>query len=146
MIGWGAAALSLLFFGGADEPRGEQYAQVTVRQQIIVRIPQGLRQISPAGASMIEWREGRGPRCVASNAIVGATLLSQNSVDLILRNNSRVRAQLEDDCPALDYYHGFYVAATPDGQICSDRDVIRSRMGGQCEIERFRSLRSVPNP
>jgi hypothetical protein len=67
-------------------------------------------------------------------------LLSQNSVDLIFRDRSRIRARLERSCPALDYYHGFYLSPTKDGQICADRDTIRSRMGGQCGIDKFRSL------
>ena len=72
---------------------------------------------------------------------MGATLLGQDSVDLILRDSSRIRAHLERRCPALDYYYGFYVSATPDGMICADRDSIRSRVGGECQIDQFRSLR-----
>ena len=31
-------------------------------------------------------------------------------------------------------------AATEDGRICADRDVIRSRVGGECRIDQFRVL------
>ena len=86
----------------------------------------------PAGASLIKWRESRGPNCIAATRLIGATLLSQNSVDLILRDNSRVRARLQRTCPSLDYYRGFYINATADGRICADRDSIRSRAGGEC--------------
>ena len=72
--------------------------------------------------------------------LIGATLLSQNSVDLILRDNSRVRARLQRTCPALDYYRGFYINATEDGRICADRDSIHSRAGGECQIDSFRAL------
>jgi hypothetical protein len=148
MIGWGAALLALLS-GSALEiepPRsaeGSVYAQFIVRQQIIVRIPDGQRQAAPAGSTPIEWRESRGPRCVAADAIAGATLVGPNSVDLILRDNSRMRAVLQRRCPALDYYYGFYVNGTEDGQICADRDSIRSRMGGECQIDRFRTLHAA---
>ena len=111
-----------------------------MRQQIIIRVPTGSQRVVPAGSSLIQWRERRGPRCLSASRIVGATLLGQNSVDLILRDNSRIRARLESRCPALDYYRGFYVNATVDGQICADRDSIRSRAGGSCTIDQFRTL------
>jgi hypothetical protein len=143
-----AAALMLAAILGAPEgdaaPEPVQYAQVTVRQQIIIRVPARPLRGKATPGKPIEWEEKKGPKCVPARAIAGATLLGRNSVDLILRDNSRVRAKLQDSCPALDYYHGFYMAPTEDGMICADRDVIRSRMGGQCEIERFRSLRPVP--
>lgn len=146
MILGGAAALMLLLFDAAVAEKPAQqtsFAQLSVRQQIIIRVPQGVRQVAPASNSLIRWEERRGPRCVEANAIVGATLLGQNSVDLIMRDHSRVRARLERSCPALDYYYGFYINATGDGRICEDRDSIRSRMGGECQIDRFRSLRPV---
>jgi hypothetical protein len=139
-----AATLLMLVFGGAAEgpaAAGVQYAQVTVRQQIIIRVPQG-RALQPA-AAMTHWREGRGPRCISARAVAGATLPGRNSVDLVMRDNSRVRAHLENNCPGLDFYHGFYVNGTADGMICADRDAIRSRMGGQCGIDQFRSLTAV---
>ena len=144
MIFAGAAALLLLAFAGSQHPPRAQSPQatgVTVRHQLIIRVPRGARPTAPAGASPIHWREGRGPRCVSTREIVGATLLGQDSVDLILRDSSRIRAHLQRRCPALDYYYGFYVSPTPDGMICADRDSIRSRVGGECQIDQFRSLR-----
>ena len=137
----GAAALLLFAFAGSqDAPRGQAApgGSVTVRhQQIILR----LQVRSPAAAARpVAWREGRGLRCVAVRNLAGATSLGQNSVDLILRDNSRVRARLEQRCPALDYYRGFYIDTTADGRICADRDTIRSRAGGVCRIEQFRTL------
>jgi hypothetical protein len=72
--------------------------------------------------------------------IAGAALLRQDSVDLVLRDRSRVRARLGRDCPALNYYRGFYVRPNADGQICADRDHFRSRVGAECEIDAFKSL------
>jgi len=142
MILAGAAALLLfaLDWQEAPPPR-RRVGTMTMRQQIIIRVPRGALRVAPAGNSLIRWRESAGPRCVAADRIVGAGLLGQNSVDLILRDSTRLRAQLENRCPALDYYRGFYVNATEDGRICADRDSIRSRAGGECQIERFRVLR-----
>ncbi len=145
MIDWSPAALLLMVLAGVPgEPSPAdpiQFAQVTVRQQILIRVPARVRG-APRGpaASPIEWKESRGPKCVPMRMIAGATLLSQNSFDLVMRDRSRIRARLDKRCPALDYYYGFYIRRTTDGQVCADRDSIRSRMGGQCEIDRFRSL------
>ena len=149
MKAWPAAAALLSVFGLAsavpDPAASQQRTTVIVREQIIIRVPVRVREVAPASASasLIRWREGRGPNCLNASDIVGATLLSENSVDLVLRDNRRVRARLSSRCPALDYYYGFYVRPTADGKICAERDTIRSRMGGQCGIERFRSLTAV---
>jgi len=108
--------------------------------QIIIRVPRGIRRVAPAGASLIQWREADGPRCIGAGRVIGATLFRQSSVDLILRDNSRVRARLQRSCPALDYYRGFYIDATEDGRVCADRDTIRSRAGGACRIDSFQVL------
>jgi hypothetical protein len=143
----GAAAFILLAFGGGPRsvrPAAPQAQSRSggfmMRHQIIIRVPTGARRVAAAAPSLIRWRERRGPNCIAAGQIVGATLLSQRSVDLILRDNSRLRARLESRCPALDYYRGFYVNATADGRICADRDSIRSRAGGECQIDAFRAL------
>jgi hypothetical protein len=66
-------------------------------------------------------------------------LSGREHVDFLLYDRTRLRARLSEDCPALDFYNGFYL--TPDdGQVCIKRDTIHSRMGGSCRIERFRRL------
>lgn len=138
LIKW-TAPLLLLLTTAATAPVDDgpvQYAQVIIREQIVVRT----RRIGPAPAQPVEWKETKGPKCVSARAIAGAAMLSQNSVDLILRDNRRIRARLASSCPALDYYYGFYIRPNADGMICEDRDSIRSRVGGECEIDRFRAL------
>src|SRR6185369_16191289 len=96
---------------------------VTFHEQIIiVRTPAAARPANaaaapgaadsqPANSSRIRWEEHGGPRCIAWAHIAGAGLLSQDSVDIVFRDATRVRARLERHCPALDYYNGFYMAA-----------------------------------
>jgi hypothetical protein len=135
-----AAAMLLLTAGGADPPRRPaalQYSQIIVREQIVVRVPARLRDAPDAG---IRWKEKKGPKCVPARQVIAAAVISRSSVDLILRDRSRLRAKLDTSCPALDFYYGFYVTPNPDGLICADRDVIRSRMGGECGIDKFRTL------
>ena len=56
--------LVLLLFGAAQErptPTPPAQGTLTVRhRQIIVRVPSGVREVAPAGASLMKWREGRG--------------------------------------------------------------------------------------
>lgn len=108
--------------------------RVIVRDEIILRIPVRSRPVAP-----VEWREERGPKCVATANIAGAMLTGRNSVDFVLRDRGRLRAELDKDCLALDFYDGFYLQPSDD-RLCVRRDVIRSRIGGACRIERFREL------
>lgn len=145
---WSAAALMAAALGNVSAEPGPiapmQLAQVTIRRQILLRVPMQARPkvSTPAKGNTIVWKEKRGPKCVPARSLIAATAVSQKSVDLILRDRTRLRARLQRSCPALDYYYGFYVSPNPDGLICADRDVIRSRVGGECGIDGFRSLRA----
>ncbi|MBY8820770.1 hypothetical protein K7G82_00605 [Sphingomonas colocasiae] len=114
----------------------ERYAQVTIRERVIIRVP--TRQSAPA--KPIKWKEKKAPRCISLNALAGAAITGEDSVDLILRGGTRLRARLDRDCPALDFYSGFYIKPTRDRRICADRDTIHARSGGQCEINSFKTL------
>jgi hypothetical protein len=57
----------------------------------------------------------------------------------VLASARRVRAEFDEDCPALDFYGGFYLRPE-DARVCAGRDAIHSRMGGSCTIERFKLL------
>ncbi len=143
MILAGAAALLMLvsWGGGGAHAQNAQAESFTVEQRIIVRIP---RTGTPRGISRpVAWREGRSQRCIARRRIVGAGLLGPNSVDLVLSDDTRVRATLGRRCPALDFYRGFYMTAGEDGRICADRDTIRARSGAECEIDQFHTLHAV---
>lgn len=148
MAGGSAAA------GNAAEPAARpsqpiRFAQVTVREQVIIRVqtqqrrqPNSLaatNKVMPQ-ASAIKWKEKKAPRCIPLKSLAGASVTRRDSVDLMLRGGTRLRAKLEDDCPALDFYEGFYIKPTQDGKMCAERDMIHSRSGGQCEISRFRTL------
>ena len=146
MIEWGASALLSFMLGTpqpAAGPEAFDFLQVK-REQLSVRVPVRIRQITVAPATQYRWKESKGPECLPARAIVGAALLSEDSVDLILRDRRRFRAKLDSNCPELDYYFGFYINGTVDGLVCADRDIIRSRVGGQCGIERFRALQAIP--
>lgn len=113
-----------------------QYAQVIVRERVIVRVP-----TKPAREPReMRWRDKAGPKCMPLQGIAGAALIDSETVDFIVQGGPRLRAQLESSCPALDYYNGFYLKPGEDGMICAERDAIHARSGGECQIKRFRKL------
>ena len=117
---------------------GVQVAQLTIQQRVVIRVPVvPMQQITPIP---FRWKEKKGPRCVATNVLGGAIVSAPDSIDLVVRGGSRVRAKLDTGCQSVDLRFGFYVRPNPDGQLCSGRDMIHARSGGQCEIERFRML------
>jgi hypothetical protein len=121
---------------GARPTGGQQYAQLTFRSRVVVRV-ESWRAGPPVGRL---YKERKGPRCVAIGDLLGAAVLAPNSVDLMLRGGERMRARFAESCPGLDYYSGFYVVPPADGKICAGREVVRDRAGGECGIARLRKL------
>ena len=117
---------------------GVQSASVrtmTIEEHVVMRIP--VRPWTPP--HRIEWIEHKGPKCIPADAIRGAALSGSDHVDFVLAGRERIRAELGDDCPTLDFYGGFYLRREDD-RICEKRDSISSRIGGECEIRKFRRL------
>ena len=106
-----------------------------VQNEFVTRVPVRPRQNPPR----FEWEEARGPKCIASGFIRGAVLSGTGHVDFVMSSNRRFRAKFDDNCPALDFYEGFYVNS-PSRMICAGRDEIRSRMGATCSIDSFSQL------
>ena len=126
-------------------PAPMRVAQVRMQQHIVIRVPRPdpvRRAAAPAPAPLppIAWVEKRADDCVPVNALSGAAIIRSDSVDLVLSGGRRVRAKLGNECPALDFYAGFYVKPNKDGKVCAKRDVFRSRSGGECRIRSFRTL------
>jgi hypothetical protein len=124
----------LLGLAGFDQPGAQlRVRSVVVEDQLIIRVP-----VRPPPAP-IDWVEHKGPKCIPSNAIRGAFLSGNDHVDFLMDDRRVLRAELDEDCPALDFYEGFYLSPEDD-RICAERDVIRSRIGSTCGIQRFRKL------
>ena len=124
-----------LFGAIADPPAENQVVRrVVIHDEVIFRIP-----VRPRPSLPIEWVERKGPKCIPANMLAGAILSGPSSIDFVLRNRQRVRAKMDSDCPALDFYGQFYLQ--PDDEfVCAKRETIRSRVGGSCQIEKFRTL------
>jgi hypothetical protein len=133
-----AAAAPLLVSAQTPVWEGAELAQLTIHERLIIRIP----RVSPARSRAVApvWREKKGPRCLEMKALTGAAIGGEGEVDLIVEGVSRIRAKLDDACPAMNFYSGFYLKPTKDGKICAGRDMIRARTGASCAIDRFRRL------
>jgi hypothetical protein len=120
----------------ARDERAVELAQLSFRSRVVVRVQTTQLDVVPLAA----LKEKKGPKCVAMGDILAAAVLARSSVDLVLRGGFRMRARFAASCPGLDYYSGFYLVPSKDGKMCSGRDVIRDRAGGECEIDKFRKL------
>jgi hypothetical protein len=133
-----AFALFAAATGVSPSGDGEQFAQLTIQQRVVIRVP-----VVPIAAEQVRplrWVEKKGPKCIASNSLAGAIVTAPRAIDLVTRGGPRLRAQLDGSCQAVDLRFGFYIRPNSDGKICADRDAIHARTGGQCEIEKFRTL------
>jgi hypothetical protein len=132
---WSLLPLLFGLFAGQPGPVGQSVTRLIVQDEVILRVPVQPRPLMP----QMEWIEKKGPKCVPVAAIQRALLQGSEEVDFILVNHARIRAQLDEDCPGLDFYGGFYLQPEDD-RLCAQRDAIHSRMGGSCSIERFKQL------
>lgn len=86
----------------------------------------------------MEWEvKGKGPKCIPIRLLRSARVEDKRSVDLFMRDRTRIRAKLGKGCHSADLYSGFYVQPNEDGRLCADRDELLARSGTSCEIESF---------
>lgn len=132
--------LMLLAAAGGAAPviEGTEFAQMMIQQRVVVRIP--LAPVQAAPEAPVRWVEKKGPKCVGINSLAGFAVRGPQVVDLFVRGGQRVRTRLEKQCTDIDLGYGFYVKPNADGRICTKRDALHARSGGQCEVERFTTL------
>ena len=129
-----ALFVTLAAWQGSTWHSGQTVQRMMVRDEIILNVP-----IAQRRRPGLVWVEHKGPKCVSSAMIAGAAMADQSSIDFVLRDRSRVRAEFDNDCEGLDFYGSFYIEPK-DGAVCAKREEIRSRAGSTCRIERFRRL------
>ncbi|MBQ1500145.1 MAG: hypothetical protein IIZ38_17705 [Sphingomonas sp.] len=144
-----ASSLLLLVAAPAAAPAGvPDWKAVTLslqqeQQRVTIQVP---RVTITSSATIIVRRaphvvEKKAKDCVKVQDISGfAGVNTQDSVDLVLRDGSLLRAKLGRKCQALGFYNGFYVKTNKDQKICAGRDSIRTRAGRSCDVEDFRTL------
>jgi hypothetical protein len=127
--------LLLGLFAAQPAAMQQGVTRLVIEDEVILRVPVQPRPFGPT----VDWVEKKAPKCFPVAAVRGALLSGQSQVDFILAGGARVRAKFDEDCPALDFYGGFYLQPQ-DQRLCAGRDAVRSRIGGSCTIERFKQL------
>lgn len=160
------AAASLADGGGAaplSSPRQEMaapsspagppvaLAQMTIEQRVVIRVPMMRPALPPPDMgdarsrrdpppSAVKWDERKGPKCIRLSQLRAASMTTSHGVDLILRDNSRLRARLGRECRPEYLYSGFYIQPEADGSLCAGRDRVLARGGANCLITDLRRL------
>ncbi|MDK2761586.1 MAG: hypothetical protein KYX64_09550 [Sphingopyxis sp.] len=144
---------SLTELSAPTTDQATSFWQLVIEQQLIIRVPAQRSPINNFTAGPmpsrrevqlpIIWKEKKAPKCVPMRSIMGMQAAQRDSIDLITRQKQRLRAQLNRGCRALDFYAGFYMEGTKDGQLCEGRDQIHARTGAKCEIDKFRWMVAV---
>jgi len=126
--------------------RSSSQEQVRIEQRMTIRI---VPRPVPAPPMMFDFPDhDMAPRfversigrCLPVGAIAGVQAESGNRLLLFMRDRRIVSAALERACRARDFYSGFYLQRSTDGQLCVDRDALQSRNGVNCKITRLRQL------
>ncbi|UIP08156.1 hypothetical protein LY632_07115 [Erythrobacter sp. SDW2] len=121
--------------------------QVRIQQRVVIRISPArprsgsideVPRVVPS--RVVERKMGK---CVAMNDIVAFQTGATNKLILFLRNRQMISAELEKACAARDFYSGFYVEPSKDGNLCIKREQLQSRNGTKCEIAKFARLEAA---
>jgi hypothetical protein len=129
----------------ADSFRAPVEQQVRIERSITIRIAPRA-PLPPADFADLPARmparmsERRMARCVPIGGIAGVQVSRDNRLLLFMRDQRIVSLGLEKACRARDFYSGFYVERSSDGQICVERDRLQSRSGANCALTRMRQL------
>ena len=138
-----AAPLTISASPAELDLNGALFAQLShrgFRERLVIRIPRLPLPTRRTVAPVVEWEEKRAPKCVPADLLASAAISPSGDVDLVATDGRRLRAELADNCPTLNFYTGFYLKRAADGMVCAKRDALRSRSGARCEIDRFRTL------
>jgi hypothetical protein len=133
----------------AERFRVQAQHQVRIEQHMTIRITPS-RPVTMPPNFLFDFRQREAsPRLIERNMgrclpIAGISGVQPdpagNRLILFLRDRRMVSATLERACRARDFYSGFYVDRTEDGQLCVDRDTLLSRSGMNCKLTRLRQL------
>ncbi|MCH8683761.1 hypothetical protein [Pedomonas mirosovicensis] len=76
-------------------------------------------------------------QCISIDEIRDAVIRNDRTIHLRMRGNVYYEMRLQNTCPGLSFYDGFYYRTTPNRQLCGGLDVIMARSGSRCPIESF---------
>ncbi|HUQ14174.1 MAG TPA: hypothetical protein VM055_07865 [Novosphingobium sp.] len=120
--------------------------QVRIEQRVVVRVAprvparEMLAALPPAPLAS-RFKERKVGKCLALGGIAGVQIdRADDRLLLFMRDQRLIAASLEKACAARDFYSGFYVERSGDGQLCIDRDTLHARTGTTCSVSKLRQL------
>lgn len=123
-----------------NQVRIEQHMEIRITPARPMSLPPNFLLNMPPRELRPHFIERNIGRCLPVSGISGVQPDQGNRLILFMRDRRMVTAMLERACRARDFYSGFYIARTPDGQLCVDRDTLLSRSGANCKLSRIRQL------
>jgi hypothetical protein len=146
-----AASLSGMT-GLAESFNADVWNQVRIEQRVIIRVtplapgrdalvPQVqpvVQALNPqAGQTTVQVRvrERKAGNCMPALGIAAVQPITDGRLMFYMRDRRMIAAGLEKTCSARDFYLGFYMSKTSDGQLCIGRDPIHSRAGTTCKLK-----------
>ena len=121
--------------------------QVRIEQRVVIRVSprrpavrENLNAELPRRSRPARLVERKIGKCVKMSAIAGVQSTRDNRLLLYMRSNKTIAANLEKSCSVRDFYSGFYVEPSDDGNLCINRDKLQSRTGVKCKLSRLREL------
>lgn len=119
--------------------------QVRIEQRITIRIAPRTAAPRPIMPEMMDrtrprLSERKMGKCLPIGGISGVQVGRENRLMLFMRDRRTISLGLEKSCRAQDFYSGFYVERSADGQLCVDRDRLQSRSGANCALTRLRQV------
>lgn len=76
-------------------------------------------------------------QCISIDDIRDSVIRNDRTIHLRMRGNIYYEMRLQNACPGLSFYDGFYYRTTPNRQLCGGLDMIMARSGSRCPIESF---------
>lgn len=76
-------------------------------------------------------------QCIPIDSIREAKIRDDRTIQLKMRGGLFYEMRLQNSCPGLSFYDGFYYRTTPNRQLCSGLDMIMARSGSRCPIDSF---------
>jgi hypothetical protein len=120
--------------------RIEQHMQIRITPRAQAPMRRDMFFDFPDDDFKVQYIEKKMGKCLSIAGIAGVQPDRGNRLLLYMRDRRLVGAELERSCRARDFYSGFYLSRTDDGQLCVDRDTLLSRSGMNCKLTRIRQL------
>ncbi|WP_209347896.1 hypothetical protein [Pontixanthobacter sp. CEM42] len=130
---------------------GKVQFQVRIERRLIIRVSprrpvtrENLNAETPRAPRQTRVVEKKMGKCVKMQDIAGVQSTRDNRLMLYMQDQRIIAANLEKACSARDFYSGFYIEPSKDGNLCIQRDKLQTRTGVKCKLSELRQVVREP--